>query len=631
MKIKLIKDTCFVSGASCLIYLLVVMIFFCSCGSDDNNENDGNNSDGESTVAQFLQLSQYGLHKINAQSDEENCIFSFMVERQGKKVDSQVTAKLIPWEEKDLNRYNMEESSSYALLPAMLYSLTSTDITLKSGVASIKVEIKFNPSKVFAMLKKTGADYIIPIRLESNDAKIVSAQRDLILSVSLNYPKVEFDTSDVISVSVNKEITPVEIQSFFHYKVNDDMIGSQWDFSCELTVPENAEELVKNYNKFSNTDYELLPQQNYDLGKKIQYKIGDTKAQGIISIIKKEELKIKKYLLPLALTEVSNETIMCSSEIRYIVISRIYSNPVISESAPDPTVIRANDGYFYLYATEDTRGMAIYRSEDLVSWTKIGTVFNKNNRPTWQGGGSLWAPEIRYINNQYVLYYSWAKWGDIDNCHIGVATSPAPEGPFKDHGCLINAGEMGVRNSIDPFLYEEEDGTKYMFWGSFQGIYATILENDGLSIKKGNDGRPLLLKQICGKKFEATCIYKRGDYYYLFASVGSCCAGPESTYRVVVGRSKKLLGPYVDQNGGEMLDNRYKEVVKGNSKWAGPGHNSIIIKDAAGTEWMIYHGRWKANDAGRFVLLDRLLWTDDEWPYIKGIAPSEEEFIPIIE
>lgn len=630
MKIKQIKYTCFVSGINCLICLLGGILLFCSCGSDDNNGNDGNNSDDGNTITQFLQLSQYGLNKIDVLSDEENCTYSFMVERQGKKVSSQITARLIPWEEKDLSRYNMEEKSSYTLLPAALYSVTSTNITLESGMASIKVEIKFNPSKVFIEFKKTGAEYIIPIRLESDNAKIVSAQRDLILKVSLNYPKVEFETFDVTSVSVNKEITSVDIFSIFHYKVNNNMIGSQWDFSCDLIIPENADELVKSYNKFSNTDYELLPRQNFDLKEKIQFKVGDTKAKGIFSIIKKEEQGMKKYLLPLALTDISNEGIVCSKEVRYIVISRLYTNPIISESAPDPTVIRTNDGYFYLYATEDTRGMAIYRSEDLLNWEKTGTVFNKNNRPTWQGGGSLWAPEIRYIKNQYVLYYSWAKWGDIDNCHIGVATASSPEGPFKDQGCLINAGEMGVRNSIDPFLYEE-DGINYMFWGSFQGIYVTMLEDDGLSVKRSNDGKPLLLNQICGKKFEATCIYKRGDYYYLFASVGSCCAGPESTYRVVVGRSKKLLGPYVDQNGGEMLNNQYREVVKGNSKWAGPGHNSIIIKDDAGTEWMIYHGRWKANDAGRFVLLDRLLWTDDDWPYVKGLAPSEEDLIPIIE
>lgn len=48
--------------------------------------------------------------------------------------------------------------------------------------------------------------------------------------------------------------------------------------------------------------------------------------------------------------------------------SDTYTNPVIGRSMPDPTVIRAGDGYFYLYATEDIRNTPIYRSTDLVNW-----------------------------------------------------------------------------------------------------------------------------------------------------------------------------------------------------------------------------------------------------------------------
>lgn len=62
-----------------------------------------------------------------------------------------------------------------------------------------------------------------------------------------------------------------------------------------------------------------------------------------------------------------------------------YSNPVIAQSVPDPTVIRAEDGYFYLYGTEDVYNMPIFRSSDMVHWTKINTVFNDATRPDWDG------------------------------------------------------------------------------------------------------------------------------------------------------------------------------------------------------------------------------------------------------
>ena len=58
-----------------------------------------------------------------------------------------------------------------------------------------------------------------------------------------------------------------------------------------------------------------------------------------------------------------------------------YQNPVIKYSLPDPTVIHAEDGYFYLYATEDTHNVPIYRSKDLVKWRYAGTAFTDATRP----------------------------------------------------------------------------------------------------------------------------------------------------------------------------------------------------------------------------------------------------------
>src|SRR5690554_670473 len=72
----------------------------------------------------------------------------------------------------------------------------------------------------------------------------------------------------------------------------------------------------------------------------------------------------------------------------------IYKNPVVNYSLPDPTIIRADDGYFYLFATEDTRNMPIHRSEDLVNWEMTGTAFTNATRPTFEPNGGLWAPDI---------------------------------------------------------------------------------------------------------------------------------------------------------------------------------------------------------------------------------------------
>ncbi len=293
-----------------------------------------------------------------------------------------------------------------------------------------------------------------------------------------------------------------------------------------------------------------------------------------------------------------------------------YTNPVINMSLPDPTIIKAQDGYFYLYATENTRNTPIYRSKNLVDWTFSGTAFTDATRPTFEPKGGLWAPDIEYINGQYVLYYSMSVWGGEWTCGIGVAVASKPEGPFTDKGMLFRSNEIGVQNSIDQF-YIEENGHKYLFWGSFRGIYATELSEDGLSLKNGAEK-----KQIAGTAFEGTYIYKKDGYYYLFASVGTCCEGIKSTYQLVVGRSQSLFGPYFDKTGKNMMDNGYSLVIGSSDRFVGNGHCSEIVQDDSGNDWIFYHGVDIQNPQGRVLMLDQVRWDKEGWPYVENSKPS---------
>ena len=86
-----------------------------------------------------------------------------------------------------------------------------------------------------------------------------------------------------------------------------------------------------------------------------------------------------------------------------------YSNPVIDSDNPDPTVIKAEDGYFYLYATGGNTW--IHKSKDLVHWTYVGGAYEDDKKPSWEPEAGIWAPDINYINGKYVMYYSLSKWG----------------------------------------------------------------------------------------------------------------------------------------------------------------------------------------------------------------------------
>jgi arabinan endo-1,5-alpha-L-arabinosidase len=303
-----------------------------------------------------------------------------------------------------------------------------------------------------------------------------------------------------------------------------------------------------------------------------------------------------------------------------------YTNPVFTPVLADPSVIRAGD-YFYAYGTEDNWGtegghklVPIVRSTDLVNWTFLNSAFSQ--KPGWKEQGGIWAPDVTQVGNQYYMYYSYSTWGD-PNPGIGLAIAEQPGGPYIDQGKVFLSDEIGVVNSIDPFYWEEE-GQKYLFWGSFHGIYAVPLTEDG----RAPAGDKVYIADV---HLEGVLIHKREGYYYLFASEGSCCAGANSTYRLRVGRSASLLGPYVDKGGNRLSQGPYGEIIlQGNTEswgFAGPGHNSEIMTDDEGTDWILYHAIPKANPYlangtnRRVLMLDRLLWQDG-WPTIKDQRPS---------
>ena len=225
-----------------------------------------------------------------------------------------------------------------------------------------------------------------------------------------------------------------------------------------------------------------------------------------------------------------------------------------------------------------------------------------------------------------------AEWGKEWNCGIGGATSSLPRGGFVDKGKLFTSTEIGVQNSIDPCFFQDDDGKKYLFWGSFRGVWGIELSADGLSLKPGAE------KFQIGPNHnwmhngtEATMIIKRNGYYYFWGSLGNCCEGANSTYRVVVSRSKDLRGPYVNRHGDRIMEvgGSYESVLSGNEFVAGPGHCSQLIIDDNGDYWMLYHGFDKLDiDAGRKLFVDKVLWDTNGWPYVEGRHPSKGGVAP---
>ena len=294
----------------------------------------------------------------------------------------------------------------------------------------------------------------------------------------------------------------------------------------------------------------------------------------------------------------------------------IYSNPVINQDFPDPTVMRAQDGAFY--AARTGGWTSIFKSYNLSDWFYVREAYSEAEQvPSGNRyglPGDTWACDLNYINGKYVLYFAVSEWGGTWTCGIGCSWSENPAGPYHDTKKLFNSKEIGVENSIDPCYYED-NGKKYLFWGSFCGIYAIELSDDGLSIKP-NASKVKIAGASWSASIEGTMIHKHGGYYYLIGSKGTCCEGLKSTYQLVVARSTNVLGPYTNMNGGSALNNNFTTLLSGNSRVKGPGHCSEIINDDKGQDWILYHG-YDVNDAkaGRKTYLDPVYWKDG-WPYI---------------
>jgi arabinan endo-1,5-alpha-L-arabinosidase len=314
-----------------------------------------------------------------------------------------------------------------------------------------------------------------------------------------------------------------------------------------------------------------------------------------------------------------------------------YTNPVLDADFPDPTVIRAPDGYFYGYATQTERAgkwinIQVARSSDLVHWQYLGEALRA--KPSWASKTQdFWAPHVQRDGKRYIMYFS-AKPDTSDERHglcLAVATSTSPAGPFTDMGHPLRCGPGFV--NIDPMAFDDPaTGKHLLYWGSgFEPVRVQELAPDRMSFAPGSKPTDLVSPPPGRKAFpvliEGSWVVRHGDYYYLFYSGDNCC-GPGANYAVMVARSKSATGPFetLEQAKGW----RTSIVLEKRGRWIAPGHNSVVT-DAKGRDWIVYHAadvrhsRVNTNadvNSRRIMLIDRINWSDDGWPVIDG--PSEE-------
>jgi len=300
----------------------------------------------------------------------------------------------------------------------------------------------------------------------------------------------------------------------------------------------------------------------------------------------------------------------------------------------DP-VMAYEDGTYYMYST----GMGIQQmtSRDLKTWTvksePLMTVMPRWTRDSVPGfSHHVWAPDVIRWHNRWWLSYSCSTFGKNTSA-IGLLSTPSLARPqWNDEGCIVaSKGKRDQWNAIDPNFVIDDEDQPWLVWGSFwDGIQLVRLDTT-MHVAKGEQPRTIARRYEPGCKtaapnptskfagtnaIEAPFIMKHDGWYYLFVSWDYCCRGNKSNYRVAVGRSRNVAGPYLDRDGKDMAKGGGTLFLEGDRvRYEAAGHCAAYTMN--GQDLFICHGYSTEEKGGAQLICRPITWTADGWPELR--------------
>lgn len=283
----------------------------------------------------------------------------------------------------------------------------------------------------------------------------------------------------------------------------------------------------------------------------------------------------------------------------------------------DPSTIMKCDDKYYTFGT----GGGGLISEDGYHWHGGGV------RP---GRGA--APDVVKIGDRYLIAYS-ATGGGLGGGHSGKVLTmwnktldpDSPDFEYSEPIEVAYSEDNEDCDAIDPgLLLDPTTGRLWCSYGTYFG-FIRLVELDPATGARKEGNEPINIAIDC----EATDLLYKDGWYYLLGTHGTCCDGPNSTYNIVVGRSRNVEGPYLDNMGRDMLEGGGKMVASSGNRRTGAGHFGRYIEDE-GVEKMSLHFEADFDRGGRSVLaVLPLLWKND-WPvagdpFVEGTYEIESE------
>lgn len=318
-----------------------------------------------------------------------------------------------------------------------------------------------------------------------------------------------------------------------------------------------------------------------------------------------------------------------------------YCNP-LDVSMGDPFVLKASDGRYYMYGTDETgeiRGFGAYSSDDMVHWDYEGQVYDGNQKNSWTLK-NYWAPEVYEKDGKYYMFFS-ADWKvnpgeEAENFRIGVASSDNPLGPFLeisdkpifDPGYpIIDANLMMYKEKFYLYFsrccYKHPVESEISDWAKKINLYTEIEESWIYGIEIASDfksviGEPVLLLQppltmdnkqsewesrsvttgeVNRRWTEGSCTFTENNKIYMMYSANFFGG---KNYAVGYATADNPLGPFAKALNNPVLQkNTDKDGIV-----TGTGHNCMVRTD--NKMFCIYHGRTAPSGDKRVVFIDEL-------------------------
>jgi arabinan endo-1,5-alpha-L-arabinosidase len=316
-------------------------------------------------------------------------------------------------------------------------------------------------------------------------------------------------------------------------------------------------------------------------------------------------------------------------------------------------MLKAPDGTYWLYGTHQTLasspdlttftyyqgctapergGYANYCpiiGPDLASWIGLQTPMD------WNSGANtdIWAPDLMVVNGVYYQYYALPYDPDTlgGEALIGLATSTTPTGPWTDQGWIIKSWSNNstppagfsttAYNAIDPAPFVDAAGNWWLVFGSwFDGIHLIQLDpTSGQRLASNTTIYTIAARGNPSAGEEGPFIYLWNGYYYYFAPINVCCDGDSSTYRIIVGRSQTVTGPYLDRGGLDLKNGGGTILLSAHGNINGPGGQSLFtdMVNGVATPTLVYHYYDGGNNGTPTLGINRLAFTADGWPFVE--------------